>query len=286
MDEDVVVVDRLSKGHPRLAILCHGLEGSSDSSYMKSMATLLYKDNYDVLCLNFRSCGGVMNKQLRMYHSGETSDLHMVIKYYQNAYQYINLIGFSLGGNVILKYLGENPKQVHHKVRSAVAVSVPIDLSSSAKKIGHRGNYIYQEVFLKSLAKKTRAKAKQFPDDIDIKDLGKVKSLYDFDDYFTSRIHGFKNAEDYYSKSNASQFLFDIEIPTLLINAKDDPFLTESCFPEDLARHSNQLYLHTPKYGGHVGFYRFGKMDYHEEQALTFFNQHASETIQIEGWNM
>lgn len=286
VDDDVVVIDRLAKGHPRLAVLCHGLEGSSDSSYMRSMSHQLYKAGYDVVVLNFRSCGGVMNRKLRMYHSGETGDLHMVLKYYQNAYRYIVLVGFSLGGNVVLKYLGEDPKKVHHKVRAAVAVSVPVDLKASSEKIGHRSNYIYQEMFLRSLTKKVREKHRMFPDQVDIKQLAKIRTLMDFDDVFTAPIHGFRGADHYYKEAHSGQFLFDIDIPTLLINAQNDPFLTPTCFPTQLAKHSNALFFHAPKHGGHVGFVNKKGKDYHESMALDFLSTHTPKYVPIQGSNM
>ena len=285
-DDDVVVIDRLAKGHPRLAVLCHGLEGSSESSYMRSMAERLYRDGYDVIAINFRSCGGVMNKKMRMYHSGETEDLHMVLKYYQNAYQYIVLVGFSLGGNVILKYLGQNPSKVHHKVRAAVTVSVPVDLKGSARQIEKKSNYIYQEMFLKSLTKKVREKHRQFPDQVSLEPLGKIKKLSDFDNFYTAPIHGFRDADHYYRESNSGQFLFDINLPTLLINAEDDPFLSSSCYPTALARHSDALFFHVPNYGGHVGFLNPKGIDYHEFQALEFLKVHTPEKIYIQGSNM
>ena len=285
-DDDIVLVDRLAKGNGKLAVLCHGLEGSSQSSYIQSMAYSLYQEGYDILALNFRSCGGVMNRQLRMYHSGETGDLHMALKYYQDPYHAIALVGFSLGGNVILKYLGENPSRVHHKVRAAVAISAPIDLAGSSKQIDRKENYLYREMFLRSLSKKVRAKSKQFPNQVDVKKLGDVKSLYDFDNYFTAPVHGFKDANDYYRKASSNQFLFDIALPTMLMNAKDDPFLSDSCYPEKLAKFSDSLFLQTPDYGGHVGFKNPGSLDYHVEEAISFLKVHTPSRRSDLSWHL
>lgn len=286
LDDDVVVIDRLAKGRTRLAVLCHGLEGGSDSSYIQTMGRALYQEGYDIIALNFRSCGGVMNRQLRMYHSGETSDLHMVLKYFQDAYQYIVLVGFSLGGNVVLKYLGQDPKKVHHKVRAAAAISVPVDLAGASDEIGKRKNYLYQEMFLRSLTKKVREKSKQFPEKVKLEHLGKVKSLRDFDEYYTSRMHGFNGAEDYYAQCNSLQFLFDIQLPTLLINSKDDPFLSPSCFPEKLAKYSDALFYHETKYGGHCGFRTGSGPDHHETVAKDFFKVHTPSLSNDLSWHL
>lgn len=271
VDDDFVIIDRLSKGFHQLAVLCHGLEGSSESRYMSSMGRFLHKQGYDILCINFRSCGGQINRGLRMYHSGETRDLHMVLKYHQDAYRSIDLIGFSLGGNVVLKYLGEDPSRVHHKVRSGIGISVPVDLAGTAYRLSEKQNYLYSQMFLKSLKEKMRKKARQFPNDIDVEAIDKVRTLNQFDEYFTGPLHGFTGAEDYYSQSSALQFLSQIEHPSLLLNAQDDPFLSRSSFPEDLAKKSENFHLYTPRYGGHVGFSPDRDGGRHHEKVVSEF---------------
>lgn len=275
LDDDFVMIDRLAKGFDDLVVICHGLEGSSFSNYIKSLAPTLHKHGYDVLCINFRSCGGVINRRLQMYHSGDTSDLHMVLKYHQDAYKSIHLIGFSLGGNVVLKYLGQEPEKVHHKVRNGVAVSVPVDLASSAERLTRWDNVLYSKMFLKSLKEKVKTKFKQYPEKVDVDKLSKVKNVLDFDEYYTGPIHGFEGAQDYYNQSNALQFLDQIQHNTLLINAKDDPFLTPSCYPEDIARNSEHFHLLMTEYGGHVGFMQKNDLPFHEKVILNFIRDKA-----------
>jgi predicted alpha/beta-fold hydrolase len=272
LEDDIVVVDKLTRGHSKLVVLCHGLEGSSDSAYMKSMTTLLSKAGYDVICLNFRGCGGIENRSLQMYHSGDTSDLHMILKYFQYSYETIDLVGFSLGGNVILKYLGENVEKVHHKVRRAVAVSVPVDLEGSSYRLAQWDNYLYTQMFLKSLIAKVKSKSQNFPNQIDLSKLKETRNLYDFDNYYTAPIHGFEDAEDYYMKSSSRQYLKQIRHDTMLINAMDDPFLSQSCFPIEEARASDNFHLMMTNYGGHIGFSVPGNWSFHEKVILSFLS--------------
>ncbi len=275
-DDDFVMIDRLARGSKKLVVICHGLEGSSLSNYVKTLAPTLYRNGFDVLCINFRSCGGVINRRLQMYHSGDTSDLHMVIKYHQDAYDTIDLVGFSLGGNVVLKYLGEHPEKVHHKIRRGVGISVPVDLAGGAQRLTEWDNVAYTGMFKNSLIKKIKKKHRQYPDQVDLKKINKVRTVIDFDEYFTAPIHGFDDAEDYYRKSSSKQFLPQIAKPTLLINAKDDPFLSEGCFPVEEAKRSDFLHLYTPDFGGHVGFADSKGETHYEEVVLEFLRDVAA----------
>ena len=277
LEDDVVVVDKLTRGYARLVVLCHGLEGSSHSPYMRRMSIMLSRAGFDVICLNFRSCGGVENRRLQMYHSGDTSDLHMILKYFQYSYETIDLVGFSLGGNVVLKYLGEDEEKVHHKVRYAAVVSVPVDLEGSAYRLAQWDNYLYTRMFLRTLSAKVRRKAEQYPGRVDIDRLSSVRNLIDFDNYFTAPIHGFEDAVDYYSRASARQFIGKIRHRTLLINAGDDPFLSQSCFPVEEAETSDNFHFLMPKYGGHVGFSQSGQWHYHEKHILTFLDDKNEE---------
>jgi len=253
-DHDFVDLDWLRNESNTLVILCHGLEGSSGSQYIKCTAKLLSNNNLDVCALNYRSCSGEMNLTLNMYHSGFTHDLHAIIQSYQSKYKRIFLVGFSLGGNMIMKYLGDGVYEVPKKVEKAVAVSAPCDLSGSSRKIGKWYNLPYQRNFLKTLKQKMFFKQKQFPNKIATQSLSKTKSLVNFDEYFTGPIHGYSGAQDYYDKCNSLQFLDKIKVHTLLIQAKDDPFLSQDCYPYSIASDSDFLHLLVPKYGGHVGF--------------------------------
>ena len=252
-DGDFLDLDWVKAGHRRLAVISHGLEGSSKNRDIRGLSAALNKAGWDTLAWNFRGCSGELNRCLRFYHSGETSDLSTVVNHAARSYSRLALVGFSLGGNMILKYLGEG--NVHPFVHAGVAISAPVDLASSARALDRRpGNQIYLRRFMKSLAAKVEAKAKRFPTEIDATGVRDVRSFSIFDDRYTARIHGFRDAEDYWSQSSAIGYLNRISIPTLLLNAKDDPFLSLESFPYKEGRQNPCLSLETPNSGGHLGF--------------------------------
>lgn len=219
-----------------------------------------------------------MNKQLQMYHSGKTDDLDCVIQNYKENYDSILLVGFSLGGNLVLKYLGERGENILPKISGGIAISVPCDLSSCSNAFTRRENYLYEQRFMVSLKKKLKIKKKQFPKLVDISQLTKIKNIYHFDDKYTAPIHGFRDAEDYYAQCSSKQFLPDIVRPTLLISSKDDPFLTVESFPFHEAQNSSYLYLLATEFGGHVGFaWDLKDRTYSEEQALHFIKKYIQE---------
>lgn len=265
-DDDFLDLFWLKQNSSNLAIISHGLEGNTQRAYMKGMAKAFYDQGHDALAWNYRGCGEEMNKQLRFYHSGTTDDLNTVINHASIKYQNIFLIGFSLGGNLTLKYLGE---KANPKIKKAVAFSVPMDLYSSCIQISKPSNWVYSNRFLKSLKSKVRAKSKLFPE-LKIDKLETIKSLIEFDDNYTAPIHGFKNAMDYYQKCSSVHFLSKIKTQTLIVSAKNDPFLSKECYP-DL---SNHLFarLESPSHGGHVGFAQFNEngLYWSELRALKF----------------
>jgi len=273
-DKDFLDIDMLQNGHRRLAILCHGLEGSSDSLYIQGTASLLNKGKWDVAAMNYRSCSGVINKQARMYHSGATEDLDLVFQEFHQKYDEIAMVGFSLGGNLVLKFCGERSNKISDSIISVVAISVPTNLSSGSKHLMKASNYFYTSKFLKSLKDKVKTKHEQFPEVFDISGIEDIKSVYDFDDNFTAPVHGFNDAEDYYTQSSSAQFIGDITISGLIINALDDPFLSDECYPFEECSKNGMIELVTPKYGGHVGFTCIGKDHYWEEiQILEYLNK-------------
>ncbi len=272
-DDDFIDLDFLKTNSKKIAILCHGLEGSSESQYMQYMSSLLAENGWNVMVFNFRSCSGEINRQLQMYHSGWTTDLHEILGKYENEYEEISLVGVSLGGNMILKYATDQIYNLSDKIKSIVAISSPVDLSASSQKIITRQNILYDKRFRITLLDKVRQKYELFPDSVRIDDIKKVKTLWDFDEYFTGPIHGFDGAEDYYAKSNSKQFLHQTKIPTLLITAQDDPFLTKESLVFEIARRSENLYFMAPKFGGHVGFTTFGTNYYwNEYKTLQFID--------------
>lgn len=262
IDGDFIDLDFIKNHNRKLVILSHGLEGGSDSQYIMSISNLLSSKGYDICALNYRSCSGEMNITTTMYHSGFTLDINMIINNIAHHYDDIYLIGYSLGGNMNLKYTTDGIYTVHPKIRKVVSVSAPIDLAGSSKRISSWYNYQYQYNFLQTLNAKMKIKAKIYPDQINIDDLKKVKTLIDFDEYFTGPLHGFDGAQGYYNECNALQFLDNAAIPTLLISSEDDPFLTEDCIPKDIAANNKNVHLIATKYGGHVGFTTFGSEYY------------------------
>jgi uncharacterized protein len=257
-----------------LAIISHGLEGSSDRPYIKGMVRAMNQAGIDALAWNYRSCSGESNKTLRSYHMGATDDLHQVVDHVlrQHRYATIYLIGFSAGGNITLKYLGEAPATLPAQIKKAVVFSVPCDLKSCTDTLSRPENRVYLKRFLKSLRKKLLLKAKDFPDHLDLAGYEQLQTFPDFDNRYTAPLHGFQNAEDYYARCSSRQFLPHIHIPTLLVNAQNDPFLSEACFPEAEATTNPHLYLEIPKAGGHVGFTEnFLANEYYSEKRAVEF---------------
>lgn len=259
-------------GTPRsLAILSHGLEGSLQAPYIRSMARTFGQAGWDVLAWNYRSCGGTPNRLLRSYHSGESGDLGLVINHAALTYPHIALIGFSLGGNITLKYAGEAPP--HPSVRAAIAISAPVDLASSARALDHRrSNRLYLHRFLKTLKAKAAAKAQQFPGIMDPVRLARIRTIRDFDEHVTAPLHGFAGADDYWARASSLPHLTNIRLPTLLLNALNDPLLDRPSFPIVAALENPDFHLETPAHGGHVGFpdFRPSWQPWHERRALEF----------------
>ncbi len=274
-DDDFLDVDFLKAGSRKIVILCHGLEGNSSSKYIQGTSGILHSNGYDVAAMNYRFCSGEINRQYRTYHSGETEDLHTVVGEVLPYYDEVYLVGFSLGGNIVLKYLGDGIYPLDSKLKASVGISVLVDLYGAALELSKLKNRLYTRRFLKTLFKKMRLKDEQYPSKIDLNRLKEVKNLIDFDDHFTSVINGFSDARDYYSQCNSKQFLANIKIPTLIINALDDPFLSDSCYPTEEASKNKYLNLMSPKYGGHVGFF-YPRSEYlwNEEQILKFIDKY------------
>jgi len=257
----------------KLIILLHGLEGNAQRTYIQGAASHLNKNGWDTVAVNYRGCSGEPNKLYRSYNAGTTDDLECVIQHIlqKSIYTEIALNGFSLGGNLLLKYLGER-EQVPFEIKKAVAISTPLSLKGSLEALQKTSNWVYRTSFLMDLKKKYRQKIHQFPEKISNNNLKHIKSLLDFDNVYTSKAHGFKNAYDYYKKNSSLQFLPRIKIPVLLINAKNDSFLSKDCYPIALAESSENIFLEIPKYGGHVGFYDKKNVFYSEKKTLEFLN--------------
>ena len=238
-----------------LAVVAHGLEGSSDRAYVRGLTRALRRRGWDVLAWNLRGCSGEPNRLLRTYHSGASDDLTPVVQHaLAGGYREVAVVGFSLGGNVTLKWLGEQGGDVDSRVVAGVGVSVPVDLAGSARVMESASRRVYMTRFLRSLAGKVTEKAERFPDALDTSGVGRMRTFAEFDGRFTAPLHGFADAEDYWRRSSSLPLLGEIRVPTLLLNALDDPFLSASCYPTEAARKNPDLHLVTPRWGGHVGF--------------------------------
>ena len=276
-DGDFLDLDWIRSGSERVAILTHGLEGSSAADYVRGMAESLNGAGWDALAWNLRGCGEEPNRLPRFYHSGETGDLATVVRHASESYGRIALVGFSLGGNVTLKYLGEAPPP--SSVVVAAAISTPVDLTSSALALdGRRTNRLYVRLFLQSLIAKIEAKARGFPNELDARGARAIRTLQEFDNRYTAPLHGFRDAADYWARSSALPFLPQITVPTLLLNAHDDPFLTPASLPFAEASASPFLFLEAPARGGHVGFMDLAKglQPWSERRVVEFLKEPGS----------
>ena len=259
-DGDFVDLQRLdppAAGRPRLLLL-HGLEGSPRSHYVGGLFTEARRRGWGMDLLVFRSCGAEPNRARRFYHSGETTDLAFALDRVLAADPDAPLLlaGVSLGGNVLLKFLGERGAALPPRVRGAATISVPYDLGRGSRHISRGFSRVYERHFLRSLRRKAIAKLEHYPDLVDRDALVTTRSLYDFDDLVTAPVHGFENADDYYTRSSAIAWIDRITLPTLLLSAADDPFLPRDVLDEvrAIARHNPALTLEFVERGGHVGF--------------------------------
>ncbi len=255
-DADFIDLDFSLVGSKSLVLLIHGLEGSSQSNYMITTSNYLNKKGFDTVCMNLRGCSGEDNLLLGTYHSGKTDDVDFIIKYLNKNYSYdeIILVGFSLGGNLTLKYLGEF-SDIPSEVKGGVAVSVPVDLTSSQAELNKLKNKIYLNEFLKTMKLKLLKKAEKFPDfKLNKELLFKASKFRHLEKQYTVPVFGFESSEDYWQKASSKPFIPEIKVPTLLINALDDSFLSKECYPTKEAKNMKNFYLLIPNYGGHVGF--------------------------------
>lgn len=260
-DGDVVSIDRLP-GHPSRprVILLHGLEGGAHSTYARGVLREARTRGWAADLNLWRTCDGEpVNRVGRAYHSGASDDADYIIRTLAGEEPTRDhvLIGVSLGGNVLLKWLGEQGDRLPPNVRAAVAASVPFDLARASRHIDSGVRRVYARFFLKSLVAKSRAKLERFPElPIDRDRLARVRTLWEFDDVVTGPLHGFRDAADYYERSSSLRYLHGVRLPTLLLHAQDDPFLPRPVLDDVRAAVAANPYLHGefPRRGGHVGF--------------------------------
>ncbi|PCJ95367.1 MAG: alpha/beta hydrolase [Flavobacteriaceae bacterium] len=263
-----------TKTSTKVVILLHGLEGHAQRPYITGPAKQFNLSGYDACAVNYRACSGETNTLFRSYHSGATDDLDAIINHILETKKYteIYLKGISLGGNLVLKYLGERAS-VPKEIKAGMAISVPCSLHSSLIELLTFKNVLYAQRFKNHLIAKLILKQQKFPDKISDSEITSIKTLKDFDDVYTSRAHGFIDALDYYKQCSSLQFLPNIKTPTLIVNAKNDTFLGPECYPYQEAESNNNLFLEVPKYGGHVGFYGVENITYTERKVIKFLQE-------------
>ncbi|MEM8599244.1 MAG: alpha/beta fold hydrolase [Bacteroidota bacterium] len=289
-DGDFIDLDWLTRGPlaapldappPPLAVVAHGLEGNTQRPYVRGMARALHAAGLDVLAWNFRGCSEEPNCLLRSYHSGATDDLRRVLQHAERCgYPTCALVGFSLGGNLTLKYLAEEGTAARGRVAAAVAISVPVDLAAGAVHLARWENRGYMVYFMRKLRRKVYEKAQRYPQ-LSTEGLDQMRTFQAFDDAYTAPIHGFRDAADYWARCSARPHLHRIAVPTLLLNAADDPFLPPACYPHEEAAASSHLTLDVPAYGGHVGFATQEGAYWSERRAVDFFTHHVEVPLTV-----
>jgi predicted alpha/beta-fold hydrolase len=262
-DGDEVELHRVDPEDPAAAhggrlLVLHGLEGTIESHYLRGILAQARRNGWSADALIFRTCNGEVTRARRLYHSGETTDLNLVVERLVRMHpkQPLALAGFSLGGNVLLKWLGERGNDLPEEVRAAAAVSVPFDLERGSRFIEHGFSRVYTRHFLRTLRSKAHAKLLRDPDLFDAAALARARTLFDFDDVVTAPVHGFEDARHYYRRSSSMHFLPTIRRPSLLLSAYDDPFLPPTVLREvaTIAGANPWLTVEFHERGGHVGF--------------------------------
>ena len=253
-DDDFVDLVWTERKKGPIVILFHGLEGGINSHYTRNTLAALHDNGWRAVLMHFRGCSGIHNRLARGYHSGETGDMRFLIQTLHNRYPDVKLaaVGFSLGGNALLKFLGEDQDRVN--LNAAVSISVPFDLSNGADRLCQGFSRLYQRYLLKRLQKRIIDKFKQRNDaPFPINDVTTWNTFHLFDNFVTAPLHGFKNSEEYYSRCSSRQFIKSIKIPTLILHAEDDPFMTPDSIPTATELAENVI-LELSRNGGHVGF--------------------------------
>jgi predicted alpha/beta-fold hydrolase len=256
-DDDFIDLDHYKQGSSKVLIVSHGLEGHSRRPYVLGMVREALARGWDVIAWNFRGCSGEPNRKITNYHSGSTEDLAHVCDYADRVdYDSIALCGFSIGGNKTLLLGSRDKKSLNPKVIAAIAYSVPCDLVSSSMHLALPRNRVYMRNFLTTLRAKLEAKQKMYPGQIDLTGFDDIKTFEDFDGRYTAPMNGFDSAIDYWTQSSSLPHLQELELPTALITSRDDPFLTEACYPIEAAETNRNFHLFLTEKGGHVGFAR------------------------------
>ena len=275
-DGDFIDVDFVDGDTDKpFVVLFHGLEGSSDSHYARALMAAIKERRWSGAVPHFRGCSGELNTAPRFYHSGDAEEIHWIIQRLQQknrSYSHFFATGVSLGGNALLRWLGESQRQAEH-VHAACAISAPVDLAQGGASLSSGLNMLYTRMFLKTLKPKCLTKLRQFPGLFDQHAMLAAKNLYDFDNVVTAPLHGYRDTNDYWNRASARHVMSDITVPTLVLNALNDPFLPGQHLPR---KASPSVTLDYPEHGGHVGFASGlppGKLDWLPTKILTFFEK-------------
>ena len=252
-DKDFLDLDWIDKKSRKLVLLTHGLEGDSTRPYMLGMAKMFSKNGWDVLSWNCRSCSGEMNRAFRLYNHGEIGDIESVLNYalQKRAYDEVVLIGFSMGGNVSLKFASVSQ---HPSVKKVIAFSSPLEMRTSTAILDFPSRFIYKTYFKKGILPKVKLKAQMFPDRLSLAEVEAAKTWVEQQYLFFVKINGYASIDDFYEKGSALNFIPKLKIPTLIVQAQNDPMLTAECSPIQLAENHPFIHLETPRFGGHCGF--------------------------------
>ncbi len=275
-DGDFLNLDWSKVGSKKLLIISHGLEGDSMRHYALGLVKIFNRAGMDVLVWNNRTCGGEINLRPILYHHGASYDLDTVVQHVlgKKSYGEIFLAGISMGGAQTLKYLGEKGMDLPPQITRAAVYSTPCNLASSAATLKFRSNLFYKNRFLGKLKRKMEAKALQFPELIDLDLLRKVRDFDAFDNQFTAKLHGFRDAADFYKSVSADNWMGQIAIPALILNALNDPLLGPECYPVKLAESMSNIFLEMPRRGGHTGFaLKDQEFTFGEFRILEFLNE-------------
>ena len=264
-----------------LLILFHGLEGSSNSHYAIALMRALSAIGWGGVVVHFRGCSGESNRLPRAYHSGDSAEIDWILRQIQQDFpaRVRYAVGVSLGGNALLKWLGECEPQAARCIRAAAAISAPLDLTACGHHLGRGFNRVYSRHFLQSLKHSAAAKLQRFPGLFDERRMRLASSLYQFDDAVTAPLHGFAGADDYWRRASSKPWLSAIRLPTLVLNAQNDPFLPASALPTP-EQVSASVKLDFPQQGGHVGFVSGslpGRLDWLAERILHFFQHEVRD---------
>ncbi len=279
-DGDFIDVDRVA-GAPRapLVVLFHGLEGSSASHYARAFMDAISRRGWRGAVPHFRGCSGEPNRLARAYHSGDSAEIDWMLRRFRAEAGDAALFaaGVSLGGNALLKWAGERAGEALAVVSAVAAVSAPLDLMAAGEALGRGFNVVYARHFLATLKRKSLAKLSRYPGLYDAAAVTRARTLREFDDVVTAPLHGFRDTDDYWTRSSSKPFLARIAVPALLVNARDDPFLPASALPSR-AEVSAAVECEFPEQGGHAGFVTGGfpgRLDWLPRRIISFFELRA-----------